>query len=110
MSTLTLSAAEAKLLGQHIVGSKSFGPLTVNYNIDLSIPQVSANATLYGISIGSVVINPQHPTAVIGGNVGVGKAEITLTADFATRTLRYKIEVEAMGHVIYAGQGILFSW
>ncbi|MDR6966637.1 hypothetical protein J2X31_000635 [Flavobacterium arsenatis] len=110
MNNLTLTADQAKAMGQNISGSKSFGPLTLNYNIDLSIPQISASATLYGVSIGSVVINPNSPSATIGGNVGIAKAELTLTANFQSNELDYNVDVEAFGHTIYSGSGKLFSW
>ena len=110
MNTLTLSAADAKLLGQHISGTKSIGPLTLTYHIDLSIPQIAAHATLYNIPIGSILINPQHPSARIGGDTGIAKAEIVLTADFASRSVGYNIDAEILDNVIYTGQGTLFSW
>lgn len=91
-------------------GSKTFGPLTINYSLDLSIPQVSANATLYGISIGGIVLNPEHPTASIGGSVGIAKAELKLTVDFSKKELDYDVDVEAFGKVLYKGSGKLFSW
>ena len=110
MSNLTLTADQAKAMGQNISGSKSFGPLTINYNIDLSVPQISASATLYGVSIGSVLINPSNPSATIGGSVGIAKAELTLTANFGSSELDYNVDVEAFGHTIYSGSGKLFSW
>jgi len=110
MSNLTLTADQAKAMGQNISGSKSFGPLTINYNIDLNFPQISANATLYGVSIGSVVIDPRNPSATIGGSVGIAKAELTLTANFQSNELDYNVDVEAFGHTIYSGSGKLFSW
>ncbi|MDI1256336.1 MAG: hypothetical protein PSV16_09555 [Flavobacterium sp.] len=110
MNTLTITQEEAKQMGQNIAGSKSFGPLTVNYNIDLSIPQISVSATLYGVSIGSAVINRQDPSVTLGGNVGFAKAELTLTANFDANELDYSVDVEAFGHTIYSGSGRLFSW
>ncbi len=105
-----LSAADLAKLSQSISGSKSFGPLTINYNIDFSIPQITASATLFGVSIGAININPQNPTATLGGSVGFGKAEVTLTADFAKKQLLYSIDVEVFGKTIFSGSGVLFSW
>lgn len=110
MSTLTLSAENAQLLAQHISGTKSIGPLTLAYQIDLSIPQIAAQATLHNVPIGSIVVNPQQPTAKIGGDIGIAKAKIILTADFASRSAGYNIDLEILDHVIYSTQGTLFSW
>lgn len=101
---------DAKKMASQISGSKSFGPLTITYNLDLSVPQVSGNATLYGVSIGSILLNPQNPTATLGGSVGIAKAEVTLTVDFNNKELDYNVDVEAFGVTIYNGSGTLFSW
>lgn len=103
-------ALDAQALSQLISGSKSFGPLTINYHIDLSVPQVSGNATLFGVSIGSILINTQNPTVSLGGSVGFGKADLTLTANFAGKELDYDVDVEAVGHTVYKGSGKLFTW
>ena len=110
MSELTLTKEHAHKMGQMFGGTKQFGPLTITYNIDLSIPQITASASLYGVTIGSVVINPSNPSATIGGSVGIGEAEITLTADFDKKEVDYEVNVEAFGHTIYEGSGVLFSW
>lgn len=91
-------------------GSKSFGPLTINYNLDLSVPQITANATVYGVSIGNITINPQNPSATLGGSAGIAKAEATLTANFASNELDYNVDVEVFGSTVYDGSGKLFSW
>jgi len=101
---------DASKMGSQLAGSKSFGPLTINYNIDLSIPQISANATIYGVSIGNILLNEQNPTATLGGSVGIAKAEATLTVDFTKEELDYDVDVEAFGHTLYNGAGKLFTW
>lgn len=109
-SNLTTYPVDAQYLSQQISGSKSFGPLTITYNIDLSVPQISGNATVYGVSIGSILINPQNPTATLGGSVGFAKADLTLTANFAGSELDYDVDVEGFGHTFYKGSGKVFTW
>ncbi|WP_298547843.1 hypothetical protein [uncultured Aquimarina sp.] len=103
---------DRKSLGNQISGTKSFGPLTITYDLDLSIPQLTANATLHGYSIGHVVINPEHPSATLGGSVGIAEAEaeVTITANFDKKELDYTVDVEAFGTTFYKGSGKLFSW
>ncbi|MBL0913821.1 MAG: hypothetical protein IBJ09_15755 [Bacteroidia bacterium] len=110
LATYEFTEEDARKLGSQISGSKSFGPLTITYNIDLSIPQISGNATIYGVSIGSILINPQHPSVTLGGSVGIAKAEVTLTADFSAKQLDYDADVEIFHHTVYSGKGVLFSW
>lgn len=73
--------------------SWSFGPLTVQLCVDLSVPQISITVTLLGVTIGKVVLNPQNTSATIGGSVAGFKAEVTFTADFSARTLTISAEV-----------------
>ncbi len=91
-------------------GSVNFGPLTVSWNLDLSIPRIVADATIHGISVGHAVIDTDHPTAALGGSLGIAKAEIILNADFAKKQLEYDVDVELFGHKIVDKAGILFTW
>ncbi len=110
MSNYQLTAADAANLANNISGSKSFGPLTINYDLDLSIPQLTVNASIYGTSIGHVVINKDNPSATLGGSVGIAKAEVGLTANFDAQELDYSVDVEVLGSTVYKGSGKLFSW
>lgn len=109
-TTQNLTAAQAAQMGSNQSGSAKFGPLTVTWNIDLTIPRITADATLFGVSIGHVVIDPQHPTATIGGSVGFATAELILTADFTAKELDYNVDVEAFGHVVVKKSGKLIGW
>lgn len=93
----------------NLSGSKSWGPLTINYNIDTSIPQFALSGTLLGISIGSIVINTNNPSGTIGGSIGFATAEATLTANFSTKTVSYSVTVGAFGST-KSFSGTLFTW
>ncbi len=90
--------------------SYSQGPIKIEYCVDLSIPQVSVAVYLVSVRIGGGTIDPSHPSITIGGGVAGFKAEVTLTADFGAKHLKYKIDLCAplVGCKTY--NGTLFSW
>ncbi len=104
------TAANAGSLANFQSGSATFGHLTVKWNIDTSIPRVTVDATLSGIPIGHAVLDRQHPTAHLGGNIGVAEAEIDLTADFDKKEIDYKVLVKAFGITIINKSGKLIGW
>lgn len=110
METNQLTAADAAKLGSITKSSISFGPLTISWNLDLSIPQIIVDASLFGVSIGHAVINPANPSVTLGGSVGIASAKVTLTANFAQSELDYDVDVETFGHTIVNKSGKLFSW
>lgn len=106
--TMDFYPVNSAALANFVSGSKTFGPITITYNIDLSIPQVQITVTLYGVTIGQATINPQHPKVQIGGSVGIAKAQVDLT--LKGKQIDYTIDVEAFGKTLYKGNGMLFSW
>jgi hypothetical protein len=109
MATFQLTKAEVEQLANFQSGSISFGPLTLNWNIDISIPQITVDASLLGVSIGHAVINKTNPTATLGGSVGFASANVTLSADFDKHELSYDVDVKYFGHSIKKN-GVIFSW
>ncbi|MEO6833640.1 MAG: hypothetical protein ABI169_15645 [Chitinophagaceae bacterium] len=105
-----MSAVDAANLANSRPSTFTFGPLTISWNLDLSIPRITADATLYGASIGHVGHDTQHPTGTIGGSVGIAKAKVDLNADFTNKKLNYTVDVEAFRHVIVTKSGKLFTW
>ena len=97
-------------LANSISGSKTWGPLTVNYSLDITVPQVTASASLYGHTIDNIVLNPQNPKDNIGGSIGIAKAEVILTADFTKKEIDYDVDVEIFGHKLFDNTGVLFTW
>jgi hypothetical protein len=97
-------------LSNSISGTKTWGPLTVTYSLDLSVPQVNASASLYGHTIDNIVLNPQNTTDTLGGSIGIAKAEVVLTADFTKKEIDYEVDVELFGKKLYDSKGILFTW
>lgn len=88
-------------MAQSISGSSTlFGFLTIAWDIDLSVPQVSITVTLntpFGNKIiGSVVLNPQHPSVTVGGSVGPFTAQVTLSCNFSTMILSYDAELKVL--------------
>lgn len=76
-------------------GHINVGPITINYSVSLTPPQVVVTASLMGKQIGSITLNPQHPTLTLGGSVGPFTVKITFTVDFPARTLNYDIVLKA---------------
>ncbi len=93
-----------------ISGSKTFGPLTLTYDIDVAELKVTGSAKLYGAPIGSFELSPQHPEVTIGGSVGIAKAELKLQANFDKKEIDYDVDIEAFGKTIVDSSGKLFSW
>ena len=104
------TAEDARKIGNQISGLKNFGPLAIYYDLDLSVPQITGKVTLYGISIGTFALNPQNTTTNISGHVGMAMAMAGLTANFFTNEVDYAVDVEMLGHTVYAGSGKIFSW
>ncbi len=90
--------------------SISFGPLKIDYCVDLSIPQVTFQVYLGGVHIGGGTVNPSNPCIKVGGGALGFKAEVELCLDVAKQQVTYEIEVCApfVGCTKY--KGILFSW
>jgi hypothetical protein len=75
-------------------GSISFGPLTLSWDFTLSPLAVNAWATILGVKIGQVTLDPSHPNLSIGGSVGKFTAEIDLSLDVASKSFNYHVEVK----------------
>jgi len=90
--------------------SFSWSVLTIEFCIDLSIPQVTVNVYLAGIKIGGGTLNPQHPSITVGGSAMGFKAEVTLSLDVSGQKLEYKAEVCAPIAGCKDKSGTLFSW
>lgn len=95
---------------QQFCNSFSVGPLTINYCIDPSGPQVTFTITLAGVKIGSGTLNAQTPTVTIGGSVAGFTAQVTLTADFSASQVTYDITLCAPIVGCTQHTGVLFSW
>jgi hypothetical protein len=76
-------------------GSISFGPLTLSWNFSLSPLQVTVTASLVGITIGTITLDPSHPTLTIGGSAGGFTAEVDLTLNVSVPSFSYHVIVKA---------------
>ena len=110
MSELTLTEEQIALMGQDIHGSQSFGPLTIYYDIDLSVPQITFDLKVHGHSIGGGTINPSNPSVTIKGSKGFIEVDVNLTANFDAKQVDYRVSVKAFGSTIVETGGILFTW
>lgn len=88
----------------------SWGPLEIDYCLDLTIPQVTFSISVKGIKIGSGTINPTHPCLTIGGSVLGVKAEVTVCIDPAQKQVTYDAELCIPLLGCQSKKGILFSW
>lgn len=81
-------------------GSISFGPLTLSWNFSLNPLQATFNATLLGISLGSVTLDPSNPNVTLGGSAGPFTAEVSLSLNVATMTISYHVVVKTFITII----------
>ncbi|MCF0075663.1 hypothetical protein LZD49_34645 [Dyadobacter sp. CY261] len=110
METIILTKEEALQLGNFQSGSINFGPLTINWKIDIGIPEIIVDATLYGASIGHVVLNREVQSGTIGGSIGIATAQAKIDADLEKKQLLYEVLVKVLGQVIFDKKGILITW
>jgi hypothetical protein len=95
---------------QQFCNSFSIGVLTINYCVDVSVPQVTFTVTLLGVQIGSGTLNAQNPTVTIGGSVSGFKAQVTLSADLSKKQITYDITLCVPIAGCKQFTGVLFSW
>jgi len=89
--------------------SISFGPVKIEYQLDLSIPQITFSVYLLGTRIGGGTVNTTNPSITVGGSIDGFKVEAKLTADFDGKKVTYDISLETpLGGKHYSGT--LFSW
>lgn len=89
--------------------SISVGPIRIDYQLDLSVPQITFSVYLASVRIGGGTINPTNPSVTVGGSVDGFKAEATIAADFAARRATYHIDLETpIGGKTF--DGTLFTW
>lgn len=75
-------------LGEY-AGSYSIGPLTIQYRISLAATEISISVDLLDYKVGEANLSPSNASTTIAQNIGIAKAEVTLTADFDNQTLKY---------------------
>ncbi len=102
LNSMALSQADADLLVSNYTGQISFGPITIKYEIDLSVPRVIVTVTItlpiIGTrTIGSVTLDPQHPQAKIGGSFGPVTVELDLNLNFGAKQLDYHLTATIAG-------------
>jgi len=93
-----------------VSGSTAIGPVTIDYSVDLSVPQVTFSVLLNGTNIGGGTLNTQNPSVTVGGSVSGFKASVTLTANFSASNITYALTacVPIIGCANYSGT--LYSW
>ena len=105
VNLVTLSEAQATTSSlEGVSGSyKFFGFLEVDYALSITPPQVKVDLLIDALGkkvrIAGVDLNPNHPTAKIGGSAFGFKAEVVLSFDFTTHILK----IEATGCVPIIG-------
>jgi hypothetical protein len=88
----------------------SWGPLTIEYSVDISVPQVTFSLSIAGHRIGGGTLNPQHPCLKVGGGVSKVKAEVELCIDVAKKQLTYDATLCLPIIGCHSKKGVLFSW
>ena len=102
LSSMALTQADVDLLASNYSGQLSFGPITIKYDIDLSVPRIVVTVTvslpIIGTrTIGSVTLDPQHPQAKIGGSFGPVTVELDLNLNIAGKQLDYHLTATVFG-------------
>jgi|688.fasta_scaffold878249_1 hypothetical protein len=101
---LSTAAVAANTALEGVSGSYTFFTyLEVDYSLSISPPDVKVdlfiNALGQKIRIAGADLNPNNPTAKIGGSILGFKAEVVLTFDFNT----YNLTIQATGCAPFAG-------
>lgn len=95
---------------QQFCNSFSVSALTIKYCLDLAVPQITVEVYLTGVKIGGGTMNPSNPSLTIGGGVIGFKVQVTLTANFDTNQVTYKITFCAPVAGCTDYSGTLMSW
>lgn len=103
------TAAEGPLFPR-IDQSFEYGPIKVHYVVDISKPEVEADATVLGIKAGEIVLNAQKQRAQLGGEVFGQKAVAVLELHIPERKVTYDITVQIVNIPQQHVEGVLFSW
>lgn len=93
LHTLQFSQEEVAQLANVGNGSISFGPLTLSWNFTLNPLNINVSASLLGVNIGSVNLNPSNPNVSIGGSALGFTAKVDLTLNPAVPSLDYHVVV-----------------
>jgi hypothetical protein len=112
---MQLSAAQTQELLNNIKGSITlFGVLKISWDIDISIPQVVITVSIvtpFGTkTIGSITLNPQHPTLTIGGSFLGFTVKATFTLDTKQKVVTYDLTFSGPGIGNHQKSGILFHY
>ena len=102
LNSMALTQADVDLLASNYTGQISFGPITIKYEIDLSVPRIIVTVTvtlpIVGTkTIGSVTLDPQHPSATIGGSFGPVTVQLALNLNLGAKQLDYKLTATVFG-------------
>jgi hypothetical protein len=92
-------AASANLISGNIT---LFGVLTISWDVDLSVPQVTVTVTvnvpfLGQKTLGSATLNAQSPSVQIGGSLGPVTAEVDLDFNVSSLMLSYNVQATVFG-------------
>ena len=102
LNSMTLTQADVDLLVSNYSGQISFGPITIKYEIDLSVPRIIVTVTVtlpfVGTkTIGSVTLDPSNPSAKIGGSFGPVTLELDLNLNLGAKQVDYKLTATVFG-------------
>jgi len=93
-------------------GSRTFGPLKLDYTIDTTSNQATISGYLIGVSIGSKTIDLSSPlTSSIGGNVSLYNVIVDILPNPGNETLYISYKVTFYSNTISSANGFpLFHW
>ena len=109
-----LEEESARSLMRSIGGSYSIGPVTIRLAVDVDKPEVKAEIAVLGTKAGTITLSPKKLSNSAGLNLGLAKASVNLSVDFAKTLVRYEIKAcvrNILGNWQCTGyKGILFNW
>lgn len=108
-ASLTVHAGQVK--AQSISGCLSLiGPVKLCYDIDISVPSVSACLEVAGVKVVCGELSPAHPCLHVSGNYGVAKWDLNLCIDIAKKQLTLKGKACVMFLGCKSFDVVVFSW
>lgn len=113
LNSMALTQADVDLLASNYSGQISFGPITIKYEIDLSVPRIAITVLvtlpIVGTkTIGSIVLDPHNLGGKIGGSFGPVTVELAVKLDIPGKKVDYVLTATVFGKGLHKTGSIPF--
>ncbi|SED08621.1 hypothetical protein SAMN04489761_4227 [Tenacibaculum sp. MAR_2009_124] len=93
-----------------IKGSRSIERFVFDYTINTTTNEITVNASINGINLGTSNLNPENSNQDFGQNTEVLEFSGTVSANYETSELHCTTEIKEYGKVVYQGKGTIATW